>query len=265
MAFGRAAAAEWHESLRPGVTREEILRLAGPPASSAGGVDTYRTGQGRLELRYADGRLVLGMAFDGPGPSPSRSFYSLSGAWPKNKPDLKPRQEYLKKGDFSVLPRFVGPMIRTQKYRGSCYEVDGQFLVLEPVIEVLGGTGYFADKTARALLVKADGTEEVLYRAADNWGLLRPPGLTAEEVRRRRTRLREAGEGFIGRPVGEVLGPSDSNMGSGIDYRLYYLEDALMVVGCGEPRARVETVRMVLPGVTNLTYPQWLTARPVEE
>lgn len=256
---GGTGASEWHETLRPGVTRPEIRALAGPPASTDAETETYRRDSGRLVLRYAADRLVSAILQAGGEAGASTVFYSTSGSWTRKGPDPKPRREYLEKGQFAVLPRFDGPRVWTHKYhRGAGYEVDGRFLVVEPILDLLGARGYFEDKAARVLLVKADGSEEVLYRAADQWGRLRPPGLSFEEVRRRRTRLREVGESLVGRPVGELLGPGDSQMGSGVSHQVYYLEDALMVVQCSEPRDRVRAVRMVLPGLTNLAYPEWL-------
>ncbi|MFM8360927.1 MAG: hypothetical protein ACKOET_20435 [Verrucomicrobiota bacterium] len=247
------------------MTRPEIRALAGPPASADGETETYPRDSGRLVLRYAADRLVSAILQAGGEAGASTVFYSTSGSWPRKGPDLKPRREYLEKAQFAVLPRWAGPRVWTHKYRGTCYEVDGRFVVVEPILDLLGARGYFEDKAARVLLVKADGSEELLYRAADQWGRLRPPGLSFEEVRRRRTRLREVGEGLVGRPVGELLGPGDSQMGSGVSYQVYYLEDALMVVQCTEPRDRVRAVRLVLPGLTNLTYPQWLAPRPGAE
>jgi hypothetical protein len=135
----------------------------------------------------------------------------------------------------------MGGVIRTRKYHGSCYEVDGQYLVIEPIVGQ--GMGHFSRKTARVLLVGADGVEKTLYRASDHWRHVKPPNVSETAVIQREAALRRLGTRAIGRSVEDVLGPADSQMGSGIDSRVYYLQRGLAVVMVGSgPRS--EPVRM---------------------
>ena len=237
------AAEHWYETLRPGITRSEVLNLAGSPTFSDAGTDTYKLTPGRLECRYQGGLLQEATYYDPPGGGVSRSLY-----WTDGKPGedySAARRRYLQERRFATLPPFGGNGIRTARYRGLCYEVDGQFLVLEPIIGLLGGNGFFADKTASMLLVHPDGQEETLYRAADHWADLRPPGLSPAVVARRTATVRRLGEKLNGASLSATLGQADAFMGSGVDYRLFYLQDALLIVSCSsqDTIARAELVR----------------------
>jgi hypothetical protein len=253
-----ALGADWYESLRPGVTRTEVLKITGVPTSSDADLDTYKQAQGRIECNYHEGVLQSLVYYDTPSGASEATEYRTEGQL--NAADLAARKAYLARKSFAVLPTLPGRTVYTAKYSGTCYELDGEFIVIEPIIFLLGGQGYFADKVARVLLVDRVGRENVLYLAADNWSQLRPPGVSEKQVQTRRAKLAEAREAVAGRGLAGLLGECDSHMGSGIDYRLYYLDNALAVVRCNFSN-RTEIVAGVYiekPGWTNLTLGEWL-------
>jgi len=170
----------WYESLRPGATRSEILKVAGNPTSSTTGVDTYQQPQGRIECNYRRGVLLSAVYYDTPDGAVSWTLYATEGDL--RDADLEQRRTYVRKANFAVLPKLSGRTVYTHKYRGKCYELDGEFIVIEPIITLMGGSGYFADKAARVLLATPDGKEQVLYRAGEHWKALKPTGLADEEV-----------------------------------------------------------------------------------
>ena len=187
--------------------------------------------------------------------------YSTEGGL--TKADREQRSAYMKKADFAILPQFSRDgSARTDKYRGICYEVDGGFVVVEPIIDLMGGIGYFADKAARVSFVDKNGIEKVLYRAADHWKSLKPPGLTWREVQSRQARLAAAGGRAVGMDLAEVLGESDSTMGSGVDYQLYYMDNALAIAMVDDnQRGEVKLIRAInfwRPGARHLTFEDWL-------
>ncbi|HKS35879.1 MAG TPA: hypothetical protein VJW76_01730 [Verrucomicrobiae bacterium] len=142
-----------------------------------------------------------------------------------------------------------------------CYEVDDGSIVVEPIINLMGGLGFFADKAARVLFVYTNGTEKVLYRAAEHWSSLKPPGLLESQIRARSSKLTEARERVLGMNLASVLGESDSTMGSGVDHRLYYLEDALAIVTCDHQPGGgelIEGISILKPGLRHLTLKEWL-------
>ncbi len=61
-------------------------------------------------------------------------------------------------------------------------------------------------------------------------------------------KIKEMGAKVIGVPIAEVLGKADSVMGSGIDYRLFYLRDALLIVSCDRSKGTIESLQIVKPG-----------------
>lgn len=254
-----SSAEEWYKSLRPGVTRSDVLKLAGKPSSSGSDIDTYTQAKGRIECKYEKASLRSVIYYDTPDGAVAWTLYSTDGE--SKESDLERRRAYLKAANFKVMPEFSGKKIYTHKYRGTSYELDDGFIVVEPIIDLLGGRGFFADKTARVLWLNHDGQEKVLYRAADHWGALKPPGLPDNEVQKRIVRLKNAASRLLHMNVTNVLGQSDSVMGSGIDYRLFYLEDGLAVVSCAGGNA-IESISVLKPGLTNLSLDEWLKAVP---
>ncbi len=255
-----SCAAEWFETLRPGITRAEILGLAGAPSLSQGWVDTYNRAQGRIQCVYEGDILQSAVYYNPPGGAISWTVYDTDGELKES--DLQLRRVYLKKGRFALLPSFSGRRLYTNKYHGACYEVDGGFIVIEPVIDLGGGAGFFADKVARVLWLKSDGTETILYRASDHWKDLKPPGLLMTDVRSREVKLREAGDHLFMLTLTNILGEGDSFMGSGVDYRLFYLEDGLAVVVPKYRDGTIQSIRILKPGLTNLTFDEWIHEAP---
>jgi hypothetical protein len=250
----------WYESLRPGVTRGEIVKIAGRPTSSAGATDTYKQGHGNIVCKYQDDVLRSLVHYNTPDGAVADTTYSAEGELTES--DIAARATYLANQDFAVVPTLSGRRVYTRKYAGTCYEVDGNFIVIEPIIRLMAGQGYFADKAARVLRVDRQGIETVLYVAAEHWDQLRPPGVSEEQVRSRSAKLTEAQQSVKGRELAEVFGKSDSSMGSGIDHRLYYLDNALAVVTCSHSNNSVLVANVVIvkPGVTNLTLKRWLAS-----
>jgi hypothetical protein len=258
-------AAEWYQTLRPGITRSEILKLAGTPSESRGTVDIYTKQGGRIECAYGEDGLRRAIYYNTPDGAAAWTLYDTYGD-PKYN-DLEQRRAYLKAGNFAVIPNFPGRSIYTQKYpaicwsndSGACYEVDGGFIVVEPIIDLGGGCGFFADKAARVLWLKPDGTETVLYRAADHWKDLKPPLLPENQVKNRQIKLKQAGDHVLKMSITSIFGESDSQMGSGVDYRLFYLEDGLAILTSDGANGTIKSISILKPGITNLTLSEWLS------
>jgi hypothetical protein len=230
----------WYLALRPGVTRSEIERFLGTALGPGDKVEQPGGSLGRFEFEFRDNVLQRALHYDPAGGfgGLGSQLYSTHGT--ATAAQVKARREFLQSGAYADTPHSMGGVIRTRKYDGSCYEVDGQYLVIEPIVEQ--GMGHFARKTARVLLVGADGAEKTLYRASDHWRHLKPPNVSETAVIQREAALRRLGTRAIGRSVEDVLGPADSQMGSGIDYRVYYLPGGLAVVmvGSGPRRAPLQ-------------------------
>jgi hypothetical protein len=258
-------AAEWYETLRPGITRSEILKLAGTPSKSRGTVDVYTKQGGVIECAYDKQGLREAIYYNTPDGAAAETLYDTYGDLKDG--DLEQRRAYLKAGKFAVMPNFPGRSIYTRKYpavcrsndSGACYELDGGFIVVEPIIVLLGGYGFFADKAARVLWLKPDGTETVLYRAADHWRDLKPPQLPENEVKKRQMKLKQVGDNLLKMGVQDIFGESDSRMGSGVDYRLFYLQDGLAILSCDGPHESIDRISILKPGLTNLTLNEWLS------
>jgi hypothetical protein len=219
--------------------------------------------KGRIECTYEGISLRRVIYYDAPDGAASWTLYDMNGE--SKDSDFATRRAYIKKGNFNVIPHFSGQNVYTHKYRGLSFELDRGFIMVEPIIDVGGGDGFFADKAARVLWLKPDGTETVLYRAADHWKALKPPGLAESVVKGRQAKLIEVGEHVVGMSLNDILGEADSRMGSGMDYRLFYLEDSLAVVSCGYSKqvkngTTIGSIRIVKPGLTNLTIGEWLGA-----
>ncbi len=255
-------ASEWYETLRPGITHAEILKLAGTPSKSDGKVDTYTQAKGRIECTYEGDVLQSAVFFDTPDGAVSWTLYTTEGE--AKDSDFGLRRAYVKAGSLAILPTFSGRKIFTNKYSGTCYAVDGGFIVVEPIISLLGGVGFFADKAAQVLWLKPDGTETVLYRAIDHWEALKPPELPESQVKKRTMKLKEAGDRVFKMNLTTVLGQSDSEMGSGIDYKLFYLEDGLAVVTCDFPNGTIKSMSIMRPGLPNSSFSEWLNGVPAK-
>jgi hypothetical protein len=94
--------------------------------------------------------------------------------------------------------------------------------------------------------------------AADHWEALRPPGILDGEVKSRSLKLKEAGQHVLNLKVADIFGKSDSSMGCGLDYQLFYLEDGLAIVCCDHPGMTIGRIRIEKPGLTKLTLNEWL-------
>jgi hypothetical protein len=249
-------AKEWFESLAPGVTRSRVLQVAGPPSSSTNNLDIYQKPPGRIECIYEDETLRSAIYYNTPDGALEWCLYTRIGT--PNSADLLQRMQFLSNTNYIEIPQLSGPNIYTYKYSGTCYEVEGGFLVMEPIITMGGGIGCFTNKTARLLFVKPDGSEQVIYRAADHWQVLRPAGITALEAERRTSIVRQLGKRLIGKRVGKILGDEDSHEGCGVDCRLYYIEDGLLIVRCIGSNAIIETARIVRPGIATMSVDKWI-------
>src|SRR5882724_908074 len=86
-------AAEWYETLRPGVTRSEILKLAGDPSGSDGKVDTYAQIKGRIQCAYEGPILRSVIYYDPPDGAVLWTLYKAEGELRDS--DLALRKTYL--------------------------------------------------------------------------------------------------------------------------------------------------------------------------
>jgi hypothetical protein len=104
--------------------------------------------------------------------------------------------------------------------------------------------------------VEPDGKEVILYRAIDHWKELKPPTLKERDLNIRMAKLKIVSLNPSRTSVEETLGEADSSMGSGIDYRLYYLEDGPAVLAFGYPEALEQTV-IERPGGEPIPLADW--------
>ncbi len=230
-----AGAKEWYENLRPGVSRADIIRIAGEPTSSAGQTDRYDLKSAYVELKY-DGDTLITCNYYEREKGGSSNFYHHFGH-KLTSSQIQARKGYLKAGKYVLLPKLEGPFIRTARYHDSvCYQVDDSFLIVEPILSLMGATGFFADKAAKVMLLDSAGIETILYRAIDNWINLKPPDLSAELVEKRTgviQSLIKEGKGIT--IENNIFGNPDSTMGSGILYSVFYFKDGL-AIGVLEPK-----------------------------
>ncbi|MFW5750789.1 MAG: hypothetical protein ACOCZK_03980 [Planctomycetota bacterium] len=251
-------AGAWYERLPPDATRAQVHALAGAPAGAQGDTEHYALADGRLVLRYSDDRLAdCTLEYHDRRQGVSRNYY-CSGGGTLQPEQQAVRRRYLAAGDFTRLPDFAGPWIRTSR-PGRFYPLaDGTMLHVIPITPLMGAVGPFADKAARVALVGPDGEHEELYTAAGNWAALCPPDLLPGAVRTRTALLRELGPGVIGQAADALFGQPDGRMGSGTSYLLYYLDDCLAVIWCGPASEAIEQVWIERPGRDSLSLAQWL-------
>lgn len=248
----------WFENLSPGITRSNVLQIAGSPKNSAGHVDIYSYRSGTVTLTYEKDILKDGNYNNSVESIGSWHFFQTPGK-PVSARELKERRSFLQKKDFKTLPQFAGESIYTAKYPAICYEMDGKFLVIEPIIWLGAGagTGFYANKIARVMLVDTHGAEQVLYRASDHWDELRPPSVDKTKSRERMDAILSQGNQLDILKLLKILGEPDSHIGSGIDYRLFYLDDCLAIIS---PQFR-KIVQIVKPGADKQwSYAEWRTA-----
>jgi hypothetical protein len=238
--------AEWYEILPPGITRVEILQIAGRPSTSRDETKSYYGQEGRTDYlaqvdRYELKEGYVDLAYDGeiltdcthylhPEQHQATHYKYFREMLPPDQIQL--RRNYLNARQFALLPGFrLRHFVRTRKYPGSeCYPIDHSFLILSPML--FGGEmGFFADKTAKVVLLDDKRTETVLYRAIDNWKNLRPPQVDDGKLKERAAIVAELKEKYPDRNfnIVKILGLPDSGFGSGIPYVAYYLEDGLLV------------------------------------
>lgn len=261
----RAAAstygAEWYESLPPGITRTEILKIAGNPSSTkseiksyegqkgidqySAQIDRYDAKEGYIELTY-DKETLIQLSFEGQHRSSYYSFFREI----LSSDQIQTRRNYLNSGQYVMLPSFhLRHFIRTQKYPGEeCYPIDDSILIIRPMLGAMGQSGFFADKTAKVVLLDSERHETELYRSIDNWKNLRPPRLDDKKLKERAKLIAELAIKHSDRNfnIVDILGPPDSRMGSGIPYAVYYLEDGL-VVGV-DMKPQMKDVTILHPG-----------------
>ncbi len=290
--FGHAQ--NWYESLWPGITRTEIHNIAGRPSRSTPTVDVYLQSKGRIECTYEGSNLVKATYFDTPDGAESADYYEVQkGSGHLNNDE---RSLYLKRKDFFKLPQFGGSFVSTRKYKGQCFKIDDGYLVVEPMMYLLGSGGYFVDKIGVARWIGSDHKETIVYRASDHWDRLRPPDVSESDVKSRETRLLAAGDRSIGMKIGDLFGSPggkrvysiqnapycrgitdfpesdyirqtlgicnerqcDGFGGSGIFREFFYLDDGLAVVfPIGEDV--VSRITIARPGlVHSLTLDEWL-------
>jgi len=252
--------AEWYETLHPGITRTEILQIAGQPSASreetksyyeqeertdyTAQVDRYELKEGYVDLAY-DGEILTDCTqYLHPEQHQATHYSYFRELLPLDQ--IQMRRNYLNARQFALLPGFrLRDFVRTSKYRGSeCYPIDHSFLILSPML--FGGEmGFFADKTARVVLLDDKRREIVLYRAIDNWKNLRPPQVDDGKLKERAAIVAKLKEKYPDRNfnIVEILGQPDSRFGSGIPYVAYYLKDGLVVGVDMKPQMKDITIR----------------------
>lgn len=247
-------AREWFQSLRPGVSRSEIERMAPTALQVTDGGARCTMPDGHIEFLFHGDRLVRA-TYRRPPPEGDRTLYIeyASGG----VADAEARQRYLREANFQRMPDFAGPSIRTDRHDGQCWEIDGSYLVAKPIAPLLGASGHFADKAARITLLEADGAERILYQASEHWKNLRPPECSDEDARRRVDALNHMGDDIDGAAAVKLLGRHDSHMGSAFDYRLYWIPDGLVVIlnYSGVPLHTALRIRRA--GEDAMTLEQW--------
>jgi hypothetical protein len=256
-----SSSAEWYDQLQPGVNRLQIHEVAGQPTTATADSERYNLPQGYLVLKFNREILEDCQRYGPTFPDSLEYLYATFDGTELSAAQAETRRKYLSARNFAVLPQFDGPWIRASGQQGRCYPVDDSFIIIEEIIYLMGGQGFFADKAALVVLRDKCGVETVLYRAFDHWASLRPPRLTLEEASARTTRLRDAGLAAIGKPVGSILGHCDSVMGSGVSYRLYYLTNGLAIAdayGDDDDTANLARLSIAQPGKKVLEFANWI-------
>jgi hypothetical protein len=243
--------AKWFQTLRPGITRDEVHELAGSPTSQEGNCDLYDLPIGRLKLEYL-GSLLIDCSHLNPGEGAVAIFYYTAWDGDLLPEHLNARREYLRRPDFANLNGFEGPRVRTSLHDGLCYLLDDGYIVIKLIVDFGTGTGFFCGKPALVTLVAKDGAKTVLYRASDHWANLRPPNVSKAEVERRTALLRNLGAEPVRNNILKLLGPEDSTTGSGIVRSIYYIADGLYEFPFGS---------IIRPGIGKVTLTEWLDER----
>jgi hypothetical protein len=251
--FSLEGSEAWYQTLVPGVTRDDVHKMAGLPNASVGDQDRYKMTQGYIIVQYQDETVVDCKYFQPPGGAIDESLYFTFGGVLTEQQSMR-RRAYLTGHDFTIVPVFEGSAIRTSGESGICYPIDGRYVIVEPIVSLMGGIGFFTEKAAKVTVFeRTTGKRTILYRAIDHWESLRPPQLVKVDSDTRLIKLRALGQDLSFKSIARALGPADSEMGSGIDYDLYYLPVGLLITTDG-----AEAI-LDRPGESWVTLHAWLS------
>ncbi len=183
----------WYQTLESGITRGDVHKMAGAPNAPGVDEDRYDLSQRHIVVQYHGDAVVDCTYFQPPGGGISESLYFSFGG-EITEPQLIRRRLYLAGHDFAVLPNFDGPAIRTSGESGICYPIEHFYIVVEPIVQLMGGMGFFTDKAAMVSVFDCStGKRTVVYRAIEHWDSLRPPQLSKADADARLVKLRTLG------------------------------------------------------------------------
>ncbi|MFC1707958.1 hypothetical protein ACFL59_14275 [Planctomycetota bacterium] len=254
-----AARRTFFYGLTPGMDRVGVRKAVGEPDSIEDGKLIYRLDQGAVTLTFTGEKLQScdhRNAGDR-GLYDHRIYYSSEGPGPSAE-ERGRREALLKEAAFRDQRRWGRRSTTTSLHpRGQAYLLHEGYVVLEGIGAYWSDSNALMHLIARATVV-ARGKSEVRWRLFDHWKEVRPEDLTDIEIARREQVLRDHGMAILGKPIQETLGDPDARMGSGVDYRLYYVTSGLVRVMMGESNT-IREIWLKQPGAEiQVGLEEWL-------
>jgi hypothetical protein len=244
-------------ALKPGVDMRAITRAVGKPDRTHRGQPAYHLDRGFIALTLDGSALLCCEHRDPGGGAISLLLYSSYKGLDPSDAELQRRKELIEKQSFYDIRKWGKQSIYTALHQhGRVFLLRNEYVVLEEVCPLMGESGAFSYSIARATRYRR-GKTEVLWRLFDHWPQARPEGLDDAEILRREKVLRELGPAIVGRPIQKTLGRPDGRMGSGEDYRQYYLRDGLITVNVRNNR--ISSISLTQPGAEKqVGFEAWL-------
>lgn len=246
---------QFFHHLTPDMDRDKIEKAVGKPDITYRGQRAYQMQKGAVVLRFESGQLIECRHLDPAGGGEWQSTYYRMGGVP-SRAVLVRRDALLRQRRFDHLSRWGLGDVRADNLGGVAYLLNAGYLVLEAMAH--GSSGVFSDRIAKATLHQ-HGRATVFFRAFDRWGDLRPKGLTRRELDRRERVLARYGRAVTQETPLHEIGKADDRMGSGLDYRLYYLREGLLIIIPAHGLSRKD------PGFARLWQPGALRQSSLEE
>jgi hypothetical protein len=235
----------WYKNISPYSDKNSILQKSGDPVQIDGETYYFKLPQGSLKIVFNNGVISDCTQLDPGGVAISGNHYATYNRNESEENEIN-INKYITGKYFSIIPKINGEVVRTSKYINStCYKKEDGYVVVEPIISLMGSTGFFSDKTAIIINVDKDLKEDILYKAFDSWDKLVPPGIDDAELKRRKEILENKEKYDDVKQLISALGTPDSRMGSGVDYSLYYFTKGLLLIS---EYTTMENIKLIKPG-----------------
>lgn len=266
--FFLAAPRSWAESrsdlrlrvagdLLPGATRAGVLARLGRPERQDASHLGYATDDGWVTLAFDRDGIREAVRTRNRGPE-TDWLYSRMGAVP-GRVERARLQALVDGGKVASLRHWGRTGVRTHSRQGLLFQLPIGLALVEEMCGLPCAYTPYADAVSRVTILRLGVPDCVVYRAWDNWASLRPPKLTDAALAARIAGFRTAGSPRIPVSVTDALGPADTEMGSGMGYRLYWITDGLLTVGGA---GACVNIALVQPGAAEVvSYAAWLGGR----